>query len=78
MQKEKIKVNISGKRDKQHNISFGYLMDTLKSHIYWLCDELRRLEAFGLSNSQKYFDVEKELAENVEKLKKAEDFLKKN
>ena len=53
-------------------------MDTLKSHIYWLCDELRRLESFGLQNSQKYKEVKEELDEKIETLKKAEFFIKKD
>ena len=46
-------------------------MDNLKQHIYWMCDELRRLEQWGMGNSVRFRELKKEVMEMQDEYDKA-------
>lgn len=56
------------------NVAEGFGMETLKSQIYWACDQLRKYEAFGLENSKTYKDLLAEVHEMQAKYEKAKKF----
>ena len=49
-----------------------YKVYNLKQEIYWMCDELRRLDQFGLSKSEKFKQLQEKVLQKQKQYNEAE------
>lgn len=48
-------------------------MENFKQHIYWMCDELRRLEQWGMRGSPRFEELKAQVIEMQKKYDEAKE-----